>query len=128
MTRRNHKERIVARLRSALLDTQEADEALLRATKGTLLRARVEWRVAVTDLGKAIKGELNALKLAIHLWWISLFIRHKRLIGEMGLRAHRPGGNAYDRRQHYRHPVRHSVIHLWRPAFQTYKGGKNSGS
>lgn len=61
----------------------------------------------------------------MRLWWVDLWvIPRKRLIGEIGLRSHRPGGNARDRRQYWRHPVRHSPIHLWNPAYQSRKGKK----
>ena len=47
--------------------------------------------------------------------------KRSRLIGELGLRSHRPGGNARNRRQYYRHPVRHSPIHLWTLAYNPRK-------
>lgn len=129
ITRRNHSARVIERLRliSGIWEITGDDKQLLSMTEGTFLYHRAEFYVAIEDLKSAIWRQFRDPALLIRLWWIGLGEnRHRRLIGEIGLCAHRPGGNARDRRQYYRHPVRHSRVHLWDPAFKLYITGRSA--
>ena len=53
------------------------------------------------------------LQLKWRLFWAGWRAnRRGQVVGALGLYAIRPGGNARDRRQHWRHPVKHSRLHL----------------
>jgi len=111
MIRKTHSVRVIERLRSlsSLREVDEDDERW------------AEFCVTIQDLKHAIRLQFREFALVVRLWLAGWHPR-RRLVGNIGLRAHGPGGNAYDRRQYWRHPVRHSRIHLWYPAFVPYKG------
>jgi len=110
--------RILARLRFAIYATSDAsDETVLRLTHGSFMRTRIEFQVDWDRLKEAFRAQCIEAKLLLGFYITDKAGYHQRVVGEMGLRAHRPGGNAYDRRKYWRHPVRHSRTHLWCPVF-----------
>ena len=88
----------------------------------SLTQQQMELRIAASRLRGDVLMEAWALAVEVRLWWMALMgVPIKRVIGAMGLRSHQPGGNAQNRRQYYRHPVRHSPIHLWTLAYNPRK-------
>ena len=111
--------RILARLRFAIYAVNEdfSDERILELTRGTLMRARIEFQVDKDRLKEALRAQCMEAKLLLRFYITDKAGYHQRVVGEMGLRSHSPSGNAYDRRKYWRHPVRHSRTHLWCPVF-----------
>jgi hypothetical protein len=64
-----NKARLVLALKRELDVWECDDEQVLAATKGTFFRARVEVRLAVGDLCRVLRNELQNILIAIGKWF-----------------------------------------------------------